>query len=267
MTIKLINPGDGIHIRYGALDGDSLIGFADYRISEANPRDINLVNLYVMKEYRKQGIASSLIKYSGEKFKRLGFRIIFGTVIDGAERVDDAYSVLIHNHFLPVALGGHVLGYYLQDLKNVNLARNADKYGYLYNKVYDYSELSKEMIRKMQVRAEQCGLNLNMKRLPYEACSFFVENGEVKATWLGKRLSDRVIMIEDPAFLDESMKAYSITGLLFVALLYISERLPEDTLVLVRLSNDDFYKGMLEALGEPEYDLAMQQYACLLEVV
>jgi len=266
MTIKLIDPGDGIHVRYGALEGDTLIGFADYRVSVSHPKDLNLVNLYVMQEYRKKGIASSLIKHSRESFKKLGFRIIYGTVVAGIESIDDTYSILIKNMFLPVALSGHVIGYYLQDLKDVDLAKNAEKYGSLYNKVYDYSELSSEQIKKMQVKAEQCGLNLNMKRLPDEKCSFFVDKGEVKATWLGRRLSEQVIMIEDAAFLDDSLKEYSVIGLLYMALIYISERCSDDTLVLIRLSSDDFYNGMMETLGEPEFDLAMQQYACLLDI-
>jgi len=247
MTIKLIDLGDGIHIRYGAFDEDNLIGFADYRVSEVTPRDLNLVNLYVMQDYRKQGVATKLIKHSQVQFKKLGFRIIYGTIVDGSEQIDDVYSILTHQKFLPVALSGHVLGYFLQDLKSVHLSRNVETYGFLYNMMYSYDELSSEQIRKMQVKAEKCGLNLNMKRMPNETCSFYVEDNEVKATWLGKRLSDRVIMIEDAAFLDDSYKAMGIVGLLYAALLYIAERCSDDTLVLVRLSNNDFYKGMLEA--------------------
>ncbi len=267
MTIKLIDLGDGVHIRYGAFDADSLIGFVDYKVSEVTPRDLNMVNMYVMKNYRKQGVATELINYSQIQFKKLGFRIIYGTIIDGLDRIDDVYSIFIHRKFLPVALDGHVLGYFLQDLNNVDLSRNIEAYEVFYNKVYSYEELSSEQKRKMLVKAEKCGLNLNMKRMPNETCSFYIENNEVKATWLGKRLSEKVIMIEDAAFLDGTYKAKGIVGLLYSALLYIKERCPDDTLVLIRLSNNDFYKGMLETLGEPEYDLAMQQYACVLDVV
>lgn len=240
---------------YGGIEEDELCAVAAFSALPGQKSECSLEYIQVPQKKRFLGLAHALLDYCFQLFAENGIRSVTCKRIGTIQELSCDYDFLVKEHFLPLQFQGHLLHYYVQDMKTSRLAEQVMTKKEQLLQVEQLAQDDWKLKKFINSGAEPAGRYGDMKY-----SRFYVKDGEIAGAVFAERIDERTLCICGCYAAPVENPPYVWASLLAAVVEMAYTELPEDGQMILQIFDEKLYGMLCRLIGQGEENLLIQEY-------
>lgn len=262
--IHKLNKDSRTTFLFGGREEDgTLNSIAVFSLSPIHNIEMVLEYIYVAEESRFQNLASELLEFCYERFRRAGIRIISCKICGDISTIKRGYDFLVRKKFTPVSFQGHLLTYSLDSIMNNPKMRQLA--GIPLISVFPGNRLPLDIVKTFRSLAASHKFYMPKESWKSKYNQYHMRGRAIKAGFFMEQTAPDTMFITQ-IFIDPACKDQYVFPMLFLACIKEAvKRLPADGKIQIQFFQQRYYEALMKLLPDNPTDYLIQEFALSLD--